>query len=59
MTYIRKMKDWSEKVYYTQEEVSKHLKKRIRESAEELRLEFREYQKVKKKYSITRLISYV
>jgi len=48
MTYVRKMKDWTEKVYYTQEEVSEHLKKRIRESAEELRLEFREYKKIRK-----------
>ena len=53
------MKDWSKKTYYTSEEVSEHLRKKIRESAEELRLEFRKYKKNKNKYSIPKQVLYV
>ena len=48
MPYIRIMKDWTKKTYYSWEEVNNSLKKRIREDAEDLRLEFRKY-KLKEK----------
>ena len=59
MRYTRKMKDWSEKVYYTWEEVNNSLKKRIKEDAEELRLEFRKHKLKEKSIWFSKKLSYV
>jgi len=59
MTYIRKMKDGSEKKYYTLEDVDNELKIRIRNSAEELRKEFRKYKKKDQSIKLSKKISYV
>ena len=47
MTYIRKMKDWTEKVYYTEDEFFDIFDRKIKESAKELILELREMKKKK------------
>ena len=39
MTYIRKMKNWTEKVYYTEDEFFDIFDKKIKKSAKELILE--------------------
>jgi len=47
MTYIRKMKNWTEKVYYTEDEFFEIFDRKIKESAKELILELREMKKKK------------
>ncbi len=47
MTYIRKMKDGSEKIYYTEDEFFDIFEKKIKKSSEELLIEIREMKKEK------------
>ena len=47
MTYIRKMKDWSEKIYYTEDEFFDIFEKKIKKSSEELLIEMIEMKKEK------------
>ena len=47
MTYTRKMKDWSEKVYYTEDEFFDIFDKKILKSANELISEIRKINKDK------------
>jgi len=49
MTYTRKMKDWSEKVYYTEDEFFSIFDEKILKSANELISEIREINKDKEK----------